>query len=144
MVFLSTYPVNRLTVANLANVARWYRCVGYNIGPMWQIVVRCRKFMLAAQHWPYVESSSSQAPSTTIQPHCSPTGNTILQLSPDQIANLGTYRSWFLHSCEADIGYPAGDLSIEIMKSGDLEFRTLMLQLKAHRTTKHHAKFIEK
>ncbi|CAC5391884.1 unnamed protein product [Mytilus coruscus] len=55
----------------------------------------------------------------------SPTGNTILQLSPDQIANLGMYRSWFLHSCEADIGYPAGNLNIEIMKSGDLEFRKL-------------------
>ncbi|CAG2226462.1 unnamed protein product [Mytilus edulis] len=54
-----------------------------------------------------------------------PTGNSILQLNPDQIADLAIYRDWLLHSCEADIGYPAGDLSIEIMKSGDLEFRKL-------------------
>ncbi|CAG2224128.1 unnamed protein product [Mytilus edulis] len=71
------------------------------------------------------ESSSSQAPSTTIQPHCSPTGNLILRLNPDQIADLAIYRNWLLHTCEADIGYPAGDISIEIMKSGDLEFRKL-------------------
>ncbi|VDI83313.1 Hypothetical predicted protein [Mytilus galloprovincialis] len=84
------------------------------------------------------ESSSSQAPNTTIQmqPHCSPTGNTILQLSPDQIANLGTYRSWFLHSCEANIGYPAGDLSIEIMKSGDVEFRKLHVTIESSQDNK--------
>lgn len=29
------------------------------------------------------------------------------------------------HSCEAYIGYPAGDISIEILKSGELEFRKL-------------------
>ncbi|XP_071162983.1 uncharacterized protein [Mytilus edulis] len=82
------------------------------------------------------EISSSQAPSLTTQSYCSPTGNTILQLSPDQIANLGTYRSWFLHSCEADIGYPAGDLSIEIMKSGDLEFRTLDVTIESSQDNK--------
>ncbi|CAG2222206.1 unnamed protein product [Mytilus edulis] len=82
------------------------------------------------------KSSSSQAPSTTIQPHCSPPGNTILKLSPDQIANLGTYRSWFLHSCEADIGFPAGDLSIEIMKSGDLEFRSLDVTIESSQDNK--------
>ncbi|VDI00996.1 Hypothetical predicted protein [Mytilus galloprovincialis] len=82
------------------------------------------------------KSSSSKAPSTTIQPHCSPTGNTILQLSPDQIANLGTYRSWFLHSCEANIGYPAGDLSIEIMKSGDVEFRKLHVTIESSQDNK--------
>ncbi|CAC5391881.1 unnamed protein product [Mytilus coruscus] len=71
------------------------------------------------------ESISSQAPSSTIQPHCSPTGNSILQLNPDQIADLAVYRHWLLHSCEADIGYPAGNISIEIMKAGDLEFRKL-------------------
>ncbi|XP_071162982.1 uncharacterized protein [Mytilus edulis] len=78
------------------------------------------------------KSSSSQAPSTTIQPHCSPPGNTILKLSPDQIAN----RSWFLHSCEADIGFPAGDLSIEIMKSGDLEFRSLNVTIESSQDNK--------
>ncbi|CAC5391880.1 unnamed protein product [Mytilus coruscus] len=71
------------------------------------------------------ESSSSQAPSSTMESYCSPTGKTILQLNPDQIADLEVSRNLLLHSCEADVGYPAGNLNIAILKSGELEFRKL-------------------
>ncbi|XP_052105723.1 uncharacterized protein LOC127738486 isoform X3 [Mytilus californianus] len=88
--------------------------------------------------------SSSLAQSSTTQSYCSPTGNTILQLSPDQIANLGMYRSWFLHSCEADIGYPPGNLSIEIMKSGELEFRKLDVTIERSEDNKTSCEFHRK
>ena len=46
-----------------------------------------------------------------------------LKLDADQIADLGTYRSWLLHYCEADTGYPGGELKIEILLEGENEFK---------------------
>ncbi|CAC5391883.1 unnamed protein product [Mytilus coruscus] len=71
------------------------------------------------------ESNPSEAPSSTAQFYCLPTGKTILQLNPHQRVDLEDNRNSVLHSCEADVGFPAGNLSIEIMKSGELEFRKL-------------------
>ncbi|XP_076098972.1 uncharacterized protein LOC143068639 isoform X2 [Mytilus galloprovincialis] len=71
------------------------------------------------------ESSTSAAPSSTTETYCSPTGRTIFQLNPDQIADPEVRRNLLPHNCEAYVGYPAGDLSIEILKSGELEFRKL-------------------
>ncbi|CAG2226463.1 unnamed protein product [Mytilus edulis] len=71
------------------------------------------------------ESSLSEAPSSTTETYCSPTGSTVLKLNPHQIADLEDNIHWYMHSCEANVGYPAGNLSIEILKSGELEFRKL-------------------
>ena len=46
-----------------------------------------------------------------------------LKLNADQIADLGTYRNWLLHYCEADTGYPGGELKIEILLEGENDFK---------------------
>jgi hypothetical protein len=46
-----------------------------------------------------------------------------LKLNADQIVDLGTYRNWLLHYCEADTGYPGGELKIEILLEGENEFK---------------------
>ncbi|XP_063427236.1 uncharacterized protein LOC134710770 [Mytilus trossulus] len=69
------------------------------------------------------KSIPSEAPSLTTETVCSPTDRTILHLNPDQIAEVK--RKLLPHNCEAYVGYPAGDLSIEILKSGELEFKKL-------------------
>ncbi|XP_076095544.1 uncharacterized protein LOC143066522 [Mytilus galloprovincialis] len=71
------------------------------------------------------ESSPSQTPSSTMESFCAPTGKTIFRLNPDQIADPEVSRNLLSHNCEAYVGYPAGDLSIEILKSGELAFRKL-------------------
>lgn len=55
----------------------------------------------------------------------SPTGSTVLKLNPHQIADHEDNIHWYMHSCEANVGNPAGNLSIEILKSGEMEFRKL-------------------
>ncbi|VDI25493.1 Hypothetical predicted protein, partial [Mytilus galloprovincialis] len=54
-----------------------------------------------------------------------PNGDALLQLHPDQIAGLGSYRNWLLHSCKINVGYPPGKISIEMMKQDDTEFNKL-------------------
>jgi hypothetical protein len=46
-----------------------------------------------------------------------------LKLNADQIADLVAYRSLLLHYCEADIGYPGGELKIEILLEGENDFK---------------------
>ncbi|VDI83311.1 Hypothetical predicted protein [Mytilus galloprovincialis] len=70
-------------------------------------------------------SSPSEAPSSTTEIYCSPTDRIIFQLNPDQIADPEVSRNLLPHTCEAYVGYPAGDISIEILKSGEQEFRKL-------------------
>lgn len=55
----------------------------------------------------------------------SPTDRIIFQLNPDQIADPEVSRNLLPHTCEAYVGYPAGDITIEILKSGEQEFRKL-------------------
>lgn len=52
-------------------------------------------------------------------------GNATLILHPDQIAGLENYRDWLLHSCEINIGYPAGKIEIEILKEEDVAFNNM-------------------
>lgn len=52
-----------------------------------------------------------------------PSGLAELKLNADQIADLGTYRNWLHHYCEADTGYPGGELKIEILLEGENEFQ---------------------
>ncbi|XP_052105717.1 mucin-22-like isoform X3 [Mytilus californianus] len=54
-----------------------------------------------------------------------PNGDATLQLHPDQIAGLGSYRTWLLHSCIINVGYPPGEISIEMMKQDDAGFTKL-------------------
>ncbi|XP_071163007.1 serine-rich adhesin for platelets-like isoform X2 [Mytilus edulis] len=65
----------------------------------------------------------------------SPTNDAILKLHPDQIAGLGTYRSHHPHICEANIGYPGGDIKIEILKQGETEFQVLDVVIKETENT---------
>ncbi|CAG2239310.1 unnamed protein product [Mytilus edulis] len=65
----------------------------------------------------------------------SPTNDAILKLHPDQIAGLGTYRSHHPHICEANIGYPEGDIKIEILKQGETEFQVLDVVIKETENT---------
>ena len=46
-----------------------------------------------------------------------------LKLNADQIADLETCRSGSSHYCEADTGYPGGQLIIEILLEGENEFK---------------------
>lgn len=52
-----------------------------------------------------------------------------MQLHPDQIEGLENYRIFLLHSCIINVGYPPGDISIEMMKQDDTEFTTLNVDL---------------
>ncbi|XP_063428142.1 mucin-3B-like isoform X2 [Mytilus trossulus] len=54
-----------------------------------------------------------------------PNGDADLQLHPDQIAGLLNYRTWLLHSCIINVGYPPGEISIEMMKQDETEFNNL-------------------
>lgn len=54
-----------------------------------------------------------------------------MQLHPDQIAGLGSYRSWLLHTCEINVGYPPGEIRIEMLKPGDTEFSNLNVNFEA-------------
>ncbi|XP_071163004.1 uncharacterized protein [Mytilus edulis] len=58
-----------------------------------------------------------------------PNGDAILQLHPDQIAGLLNYRTWLRHSCITDVGYPPGEISIEMMKQDESEFTKLNVDL---------------
>lgn len=62
-----------------------------------------------------------------------PSGDGTLQLNPDQIAGLGSYRSWLLHTCVIKVGYPPGEIHIEMLKPGDTKFSNLNVTF--HTTT---------
>lgn len=59
----------------------------------------------------------------------SPTDDAVLTLHPDQIAGLGAYRSFHLHICEANIGYPRGEIQIEILNQRESKFKVLNVDI---------------
>lgn len=42
---------------------------------------------------------------------------------------MGAYRLPHLHICEADIGYPRGEIQIEILNQGESEFEVLNVDI---------------
>lgn len=56
-----------------------------------------------------------------------PTNDAVLKLHPDQI--VGSYNNLRLHICEANIGYPGGDIQIEILNHGETEFEVLNIDI---------------
>lgn len=52
-------------------------------------------------------------------------GAAFLKLHPDQIAGLGYYRNWLLHTCTINIQYPDGEIRIEILIQGNTVFTNM-------------------